>query len=211
MKKAIFLVLLVVALGLMPVASQATFYSTRASWEAAVSSFFDVDLAGQVSQGATLATGIPLTLPLLDTVTFNVALIGAQVPSGGWATWSGGNTPRVLATYNTRATSVIANFPTGQSAFGLEMEPNNFAIESMTLTLGSGPALQQNVDGNGGAAFFGWVGAPETFITLSNDASDTFAFGRMVEGTVSVPVPPSVLLLGSGLLGLVGFRRKFLK
>ena len=48
-------------------------------------------------------------------------------------------------------------------------------------------------------------GAVETYAAGINDAGQVV--GRYFEGGGSVPLPPTVLLLGSGLLGLVGWRR----
>lgn len=209
MKKLVFLVLLILALGLPPVAGHATMYTTLASWEAAVSSSANVNLAGQVKASDFLYAGSPLNLPQGGTVSFNADLYGVQVPEG-WA-WSGGNNPRILWNFTSSTPDysvyfVNATFSAGQTAFGLEMAPDDIsAAHLMTLDLGGGNVLTQNVNGPGGALFFGYVGAPITTMTLSSDID--FAFGRMVQGTAAVPLPASALLLGSGLLALVGWRR----
>jgi len=136
------------------------------------------------------------------SVSSGLDLYSGQVgPKADWQTWSGGHTPQVLATA-TDVFSVTGTFTVPQKAFGLEMEPDDFYAYNTTLTLGGGSSLSQSVEGNSGAAFFGWVGDAETTMTLSSDID--FAFGRMVQ---PVPVPPTVLLLGSGLLSLLGWRR----
>jgi hypothetical protein len=209
MKKLIFLVLVVLALGLLPVAGQAAtyMYDNQATWAAAVGgNFAYVDLSS-FATGYTLVpanTAISLPAPGSGSVSFGIDLYSAIVPDD-WFTWSGGNTPQILWT-DYSATSVTGTFTAGQKAFGLEMEPDDQVVHNMTLTVGAGGpslTLTQPVNGDGGALFFGWV-APnaQTTFTLSSDAD--FAFGRMVQ---PVPVPPSVLLLGSGLLGLIGWRR----
>ena len=72
--------------------------------------------------------------------------------------------------------------------------------------------LTQLVDGLGGAKFFGWVGNDVFgFSTWSPTDSDGYAMGRFVEGGTPVPEPATMLLLGSGLVGIWGFRRKFRK
>lgn len=205
MKKLIFLVLVVMALGLLPVAGQAvaTTYDNQATWAAAVGgNFAYVDLSS-FPTGYTVVpanTEIFLPMPGSGSVSFSINLQSAIVP-GEWYTWSGDNTPQILWT-NYGGTSVTGTFTVGQTAFGLEMEPDDYASHNMTLTLGGGSFLTQSVNGNAGALFFGWVGDAATTFTLSSDTD--FAFGRMVQ---PVPVPPTVLLLGSGLLGLLGWRR----
>jgi hypothetical protein len=46
---------------------------------------------------------------------------------------------------------------------------------------------------------------------LSSTNTSSYALGAFVVNTASVPVPPALLLFGSGLIGIVGIRRKFKK
>jgi hypothetical protein len=201
--------ILVIALTvvLLPALSNAALleFTSRAAWEAAVTgaslSFADVDIASQVDDFAILAAGTPLSLPFAETLTFDTDLQGRQVPTS-WLTWSGGQTPRVL--YTGLTTHVEGTFgPDGAIGFGLEMEPNPFAVFSMTLTYVDGTigSITQFVDGLAGAKFFGWLattpGEAIDRIALDCDVCD-FAFGRMVKA----PEPSTLLLLGSGLAGL---------
>jgi hypothetical protein len=68
----------------------------------------------------------------------------------------------------------------------------------------------------GGVLYYGYIDTDNLFtgITFGNTASgtDVFAFDDMTIGSVEqvgpiVPIPGAVWLLGSGLLGLVGFRK----
>lgn len=47
----------------------------------------------------------------------------------------------------------------------------------------------------------GWAG--------SSGYTSSYALGAFVVNTTSVPVPPALLILGSGLIGIVGVRKKF--
>ena len=185
-------------------------YNSRPAWLAAVTGAVSVDLAGQVADGAVLPAGASVLLPSLQTLVFNEPVEGRQVPTS-WETWSGGEEPRVLfAEYE----SLVATLSGAVDAFGFEMQPNNQEVFSLTMTLSDGSELQQDVDGLGGAAFFGWVntGGPGiTAMTLTTDDLDGFAMGRMIQATPGPDRVPeagaSWLLFLLGLSGVAAGRR----
>lgn len=205
----VVLVLLVTA---APSFALVTPYSDRAGWEAAVGGYSDVDLASQVADNALLSVGTNLDLAGVDTLSFDVDLRGRQV-SSSWATWSGGNTPRIL--YTDGLSSVTGFFGSGVNAFGLEAQPNAFVELNITLRLDDQNSLVQVVNGDAGAKFYGFVSDStimsfDLFLTPDQDpdTEDDFAFGRIVVESSQVPVPGALWLLGSGFLSLVGLRRK---
>jgi hypothetical protein len=201
---------LALVLCLLPVAGQATIvmYDNQADWAAAVGgNFAYVDIP--FTAISTVVAGTAISLPAGGSVSFDIDTQCRQVPSS-WATWSGGNTPKVL--YTNGANAMTGTFTVPQKAFGLEMEPND-STQNLTMTITLDGTLTQSIYWDSGAKFFGWVSdVGYSSMQLTDDGPyDTgyqdFAIGRLVQ---PVPIPASAMLLGSGLmgLGLLGWRRK---
>jgi len=157
---------------------------------------FTESLATWVSDVET--SGFPasgVASPAFDTLTSNYGSTSTALPPGaevsypssevlsignGWATWSGGYTGEVV--FN-GATSIPINL-SSVSAFGFQVEPNQFQTESITVTFtltlsnGQTETLTDNVNGDAGAQFFGFVGWGVSSITITDNSGDNFAFGN---------------------------------
>src|SRR5499427_4544909 len=159
-----------------------TFFTDRATWEAAIQTFADVNIAGQLANFQTLPAGNPLLLPFDETLKFNINLERLQVPTS-WGTWSGGKTPAVLFTQG--AESLSGTFgPLPVIAFGLEIEPNLFSTFNVSLTTKDGGThtLSQAVNGVCGAKFFGWIGEVTSLQVACSGGCGGFAIGELVTG-----------------------------
>jgi len=193
----VFALVLAVATMMAPVSPSAAPITSLAAWQTAVGSYANVTLPA-----SNLGSYQTLALPSGGGDFFNIDV--ALTYSSGF--------------YYTPTTDFHANlafYPGGVSgpisAFGFEVVP--FAVGStLTINVYTAAAGSQSYNFNAvdiSPMFFGWVGAD--VITVSTWSTARYGLGNFVEGTTSVPEPSTLLLLGSGLLGLVGYGRGRLK
>lgn len=164
--------------------------------------------------------GSGTTISSLGPFTFSSPLVQLSVP-GSWATWNcppatESCTPNVLYTNGATTIHLISG---GYNTAGVEVEPDQFAIETISVTFndqfGSPIAtITRTVNGSGGALLFAlqddtpgkWI----SHLDIVDSNGDDFAISQLRQGN-SIPEPGTMLMFGSGILGLAGtLRRKFL-
>jgi hypothetical protein len=131
----------------------------------------------------------------------------------GWASWSNGYTGEV---YFSEPESNTITLTGGITAFDFYLEPNIFDLFQVTVTAQDGTTITQDVNGSGGAEYFGFYGTAGSLIssvTISAPNSGGFAVGQIrLAGTPNVPEPASVLgILAIGILGTGSALKRKLK
>ena len=199
---ALALVAGLASVAIAPANAAVVVYDDLAAWKAAAGTWTETTnlgvSVGSIVSGATLADGT--TLGFAENL--HVQAIGS-----GWSTWCCGYTGQVLASYNTGGWLTEHWTISAVGGFGMFIEPNPFSVQAITMTTSSGEFITQNVDGIGGAAFFGWVGSGVTGLTISSTAD--FATGDwFTTAATEVPEPFTLSLFSAGLAGAVAMRRR---
>jgi len=155
----------------------------------------------------------------LGTFNFSVPMSENNVPNS-WATWNcppftESCTPNVLWSFG--ATSMTLTLTAADNTAGFELEPDMFQQELVQAVFhsstGDSFTLSLMPNGSAGALLFAatdtTAGAHITSIDIIDTAGDDFAIAQLRQGNVgSTPEPGTLMLLGSGLLGVVGVLRR---
>ena len=148
-----------------------------------------------------------------ESVTFSGACAAIMIRGGDWATWSdppfaeapaGSAFPGV---YSGGATLVTLTLGVPTQTFGVEMEPNPFAIHGMTADFYNGATLVGSVsipvDGQAGARLFAGGTTTDQFTSVVLSSDVDFAFSQIrYGGAGQIPEPSVLVLLGLGVVAL---------
>jgi hypothetical protein len=150
-----------------------------------------------------------LSDPFAGTISFDNP-VDKRTIGVSWATWSHGYTGAVLSSQG--LTSIRMDFGRSIYGFGFYAEPNVFSTFDVTMGLSIGVTQTKSVEGEAGAAFFGFLDGGVDWVEISTTDGSGFAFGEMVmaETARAVPEPTTMILFGLGTVGL-GVVRKFRK
>ncbi len=176
--------------------------SAAASFDAAAGSLSLIDFESGLPAGVSMSSS-----NITSVSGCSAALCGYNTTAGGsmFHLQYGGSTAG--------AGSETFTFATAIDSFGAYF--TGWQIGTQTLTYTDGSTVTLNMPGassSGGTLFFGFIDAGASISSITYEAvNDVVAIDDLRYGVASVPEPSTLLLLGSGLVGLGFVRRRFKK
>jgi hypothetical protein len=134
---------------------------------------------------------------------FNEALSHDTI-GNNWATWGQGYSGDVYDTVGASGSSLTITLPSLTHAFDFYAQPNQYADFTVTVLDQNGGTYVQTVNGNGGAAGFGFYDDAATLSSVTISSSDdSFAVGEFGIARTSSGVPEGGSTLCYCALGLL--------